>query len=87
MSEETENLVLQQLRVLRNDIVSMRSELRTSTDELRARVGRLEHEVAHSTASTSHQYAELSTRMDIVNATLTRISRRLEIGGPIARPT
>jgi hypothetical protein len=45
MAENTENLVLEHLRAIRNDITAFRSETRAEMNNVKHRLGRIEEQI------------------------------------------
>lgn len=73
MNEKTESLVLEHLRHLRAGMDRVHDRL----DDLTARVGRLELNMAQGFARTEVALAEHSVRFDKVEKRLDRIEARL----------
>jgi hypothetical protein len=71
MSDEPADLIRNMLRAIRAEQAAQREKL----DEIIARLGRLEREVA----SLHSDYAGLSVRLDNLDRRVGRIERRLEL--------
>ncbi|HEY3911236.1 MAG TPA: hypothetical protein VGM07_15290 [Stellaceae bacterium] len=71
MPDETANLVLEHLRVMRAKLDDIAADI----TELKQRMGLLGGQVAHLFG----QYAILSNRVDRIDARLERIGRRLDL--------
>lgn len=74
---EPDNLVLQQLRAIRNDLTGPGTEVRAGFTAVEHRLGRLE-----ATASELHaNYAALSVRIDAVQADARILKTRYKTTG------
>jgi hypothetical protein len=75
MSDESENLVLNLLRAIRNDVIEIRADLQ----EVKHRFTTLESQVGNLVATERSHYAQVMLRMDRHDARLDRIERRLDL--------
>ena len=71
MADETANLILEDLRVIR----AKQDDMAAGLAELKQRMGLLEGQSAHLFG----QHAILSNRVDRIDARLERIERRLDL--------
>lgn len=82
MTENTENLVLEHLRGLRNDIVTFRSDMQSEFGEVKHRLTRLGSSVAslrgESVGVQEDVYRQQSV-IDSIKERLLRIEKRLEL--------
>ncbi len=75
MTDNVENLVLEQLKALRNEIKAQREELRQGFRDVSMRLASLEmHQSANTMDST-----RTSARMDEIIVRIERIESRLEL--------
>ena len=82
MTEPTENLVLEQLRGLRNQIEGMRTEMRSEFQDVKHRLGRLEIAITVSrrdNIGTQEDVYGQQTAIDRIKERIERIERRLEL--------
>ena len=75
MSDETDNLVIEHLRRLRNDITGFRHDTMERFDNLTARVASIEDQLAGIRADI----VRLDHRLDGVDKRVERIERRLTL--------
>jgi hypothetical protein len=75
MADDISNLVLEQLRALRNDVQTFRTEARERHEEVILRLGNLERDFASMKVDLAGQ----QVRLDRYEARLGRIERRLEL--------
>jgi uncharacterized coiled-coil protein SlyX len=75
MATEPENLVLEHLRLIRNDIRDFRQEVRGDLGDLKFRMTAVEQQVATLNGS----FAGQSLRIDRIEQRLDRIERRLNL--------
>ncbi len=82
MTADVENLVLEQLRLLRNDVQSFRVDLLAETADIKHRLSVVEAavlSVRRDTVSTDTELARHQAIMDRFAQRLERIERRLEL--------
>lgn len=82
MAADVENLVLEQLRLLRNEVQSFRADLLAETSDIKHRLSMLESavlSVRRDTVSTDTELARHQAVMDRFAQRLERIERRLEL--------
>ena len=82
MTESVENLVLEQLRGLRNQIEGMRTEMRSEFQDVKHRLGRLEIAITVSrrdNIGTQEDVYRQQEAMERMNARIERIEKRLEL--------
>lgn len=82
MTDSTENLVLEQLRGLRNQIEEMRTEMRSEFQDVKHRLGRLEIAITVSrrdNIGTQEDVYRQQAAMERMNARIERIEKRLEL--------
>lgn len=82
MTEPTENLVLEQLRGLRNQIEGMRTEMRSEFQDVKHRLGRLEIAITVSrrdNIGTQEDVYGQQAVIDRLKERLQRIEKRLEL--------
>jgi tetrahydromethanopterin S-methyltransferase subunit G len=80
--ENVENLVPEQLRVLRNDILAFRSENQSEFSEIKHRLTRVESSIASmrgENVGTQEDVYRQQSVIDSIKERLQRIERRLEI--------
>lgn len=75
MTDNTENLIIEHLRLLRNEVQTIRTEMNNGFADLKKRVNSVEEYAAliHSDIATIHQ------RLDHHEQRLDRIEKRLEL--------
>jgi tetrahydromethanopterin S-methyltransferase subunit G len=81
-SDKVENLVLEQLRALRNEILAFRSENQSEFSELKHRLNRVESNLASmrgDNVGTQEDVYRQQNVIDAIKERLQRIERRLEI--------
>lgn len=82
MSDNVDNLVLEQLRALRNDILSFRAESQSDMSEIKHRLSRVESGIAGmrgESAGTQEDVYRQQAIIDTIKERLQRIEKRLEI--------
>ena len=82
MSENIEYLILEQFRVLRNQIEGLQTEMRQEFSDVKHRINRLESAVAgirRDEAGTSEDIARQQASLDRIKERIDRNERRLEI--------
>ena len=75
MTDEIENLVLEQLRLLRNEIQSLRREVRDDIADLKFRFGNVERLML----SQQSELVRHNAKFDEIDEKLRIVQRRLEI--------
>lgn len=84
MSENVENLVLEQLRALRSEILAFRSENQSEFSEIKHRLTRVESSIASmrgENVGTQEDVYRQQSVIDQIKERLQRIEKRLEIAG------
>ncbi|HEX7324458.1 MAG TPA: hypothetical protein VF292_03775 [Rhodanobacteraceae bacterium] len=84
MTDNTENLVIEMLKVMRNETATFRAEVRERLDEITTRLGYLERavdRVSSFATDTSGRLSESQVTMDRLTKRIERIERRLELQG------
>lgn len=84
MTDNTENLVLEMLKAMRNEATTFRTEVRERLDEITTRLGYLERavdRVGSFITDTSGRLSESQVAMDRLIKRVERIERRLELQG------
>ncbi|NNM80456.1 MAG: hypothetical protein HKM01_08390 [Gallionella sp.] len=79
---ETDNLVLEQLRALRNEILAFRSENQSEFSEIKHRLTRVESSIASmrgENVGTQEDVYRQQGVIDQIKERLQRIEKRLEI--------
>jgi len=82
MAENTENRILEHLRNLRNDVLTLRAEMHEGFNDLKLRVSSLEEHTAglrRDLALIHGDIANIHQRLDHHEKRLERIERRLEL--------
>lgn len=82
MSDNVDNLVLEQLRALRNEILAFRSENQSEFSELKHRLTRVESSIASmrgENVGTQEDVYRQQGVIDSIKERLQRIEKRLEI--------
>ena len=82
MSDNVENLVLEQLRAIRNDIAAFRNENQSEFSEMKHRLNRVESSIAHmrgDNVGTQEDVYRQQGVIDTIKERLQRIEKRLEI--------
>ncbi len=82
MAENTENLILEHLRNLRNDVLTLRAEMHEGFNDLKLRVSSIEEHTAglrRDLALIHGDIANIHQRLDHHEKPLERIERRLEL--------
>lgn len=82
MNDNVENLVLEQLRALRGDILNFRAESQSDMSEIKHRLSRVESGIASmrgENAGTQEDVYRQQTVIDAIKERLQRIEKRLEI--------
>jgi hypothetical protein len=82
MPENVDNLILEQLRLVRSDVASMRAETRDSLSDVKARLTTVEGLVAgarRDQALTQEDLYRQQAVIDRITDRLDRIERRLEL--------
>lgn len=82
MSDNVENLVLEQLRAIRADILTMRNESQNEFSEIKHRLSRVESGIAGirgDNAGTQEDVYRQQGVIDSIKERLQRIEKRLEI--------
>lgn len=82
MSDNIENLVLEQLRALRNDIAAFRAENQSEFSEMKHRLNRVESSIAHmrgESVGTQEDVYRQQSVIDTIKERLQRIEKRLEL--------
>lgn len=82
MSENVDNLVLEQLRALRNEILAFRSENQSEFSEIKHRLTRVESSIASmrgENVGTQEDVYRQQGVIDSIKERLQRIEKRLEI--------
>lgn len=82
--EDAENLVLEQLRALRNEILAFRSENQSEFSEIKHRLTRVESSIASmrgENVGTQEDVYRQQGVIDSIKERLQRIEKRLEIAG------
>lgn len=82
MSENVENLVLEQLKALRSDILTFRSESQSDFNEIKHRLSRVESGIANmrgENAGTQEDVYRQQSVIDSIKERLQRIEKRLEL--------
>lgn len=80
--ENVENLVLEQLRALRNEILAFRSENQGEFSEIKHRLTRVESSIAHmrgESVGTQEDVYRQQGVIDSIKERLQRIEKRLEL--------
>jgi len=83
MTENVENLVLENLRSLRNEILAFRSENQSEFGEIKHRLTRVESSLASmrgENAGTQEDVYRQQGVIDAIKERLQRIEKRLELG-------
>jgi chromosome segregation ATPase len=75
MSEQTENLVLELLKTLRNKLRTAKADIQADLRDIKARLASLEHHQAGHYLDVNRQ----STRLDDLDRRVERIEQRLEL--------
>lgn len=75
MTDQTENIIIEHLKALRNEIKEFRQEARTEFETLKLRINSVERGVA----GMHDDNAILHTRIDTVDAHINKIEKRLEL--------
>ncbi|TAJ77050.1 MAG: hypothetical protein EPO42_11050 [Gallionellaceae bacterium] len=82
MSDNVENLVLEQLKALRSEILTFRSENQSEFSEIKHRLSRVESGIAGmrgENAGTQEDVYRQQAVIDTIKERLQRIERRLEL--------
>jgi uncharacterized protein involved in exopolysaccharide biosynthesis len=82
ITDNIENLILEQLRGLRSQIAWMQSEMRTEFSDVKHRINRLESAAAgirRDEAGTAEDIARQQATIDRIKERLDGIERRLEL--------
>ena len=82
MSENIENLILEHLRVLRNEMASMRTEMHEEFRDVKLRLGSIESALVSVRRDAADQMGDVvrqQLRIDQLVERLERIERRLEL--------
>ena len=82
MSENIENLILEHLRMLRNDVAGMRTEMHEEFRDVKLRLGSVESAVVSVRRDAADQMGDAvrqQLRIDQLAERLERIERRLEL--------
>lgn len=82
MSDNIDNLVLEQLRILRNEILAFRSENQSEFSEIKHRLTRVESSIASmrgENVGTQEDVYRQQSVIDQIKERLQRIEKRLEI--------
>jgi tetrahydromethanopterin S-methyltransferase subunit G len=82
MSDNVENLVLEQLRAIRNDIQASRDENRAEFSEIKHRLSRVESSLAHMRGEhvgTQEDVYRQQSVIDTIKERLQRIEKRLDL--------
>jgi len=82
MTDNIENLILEQLRGLRSQIEGMRTEMRSEFQDVKHRLGRLEIAITVSrrdNISTQEDVYRQQAAMERMNTRIERIEKRLEL--------
>lgn len=82
MGEQVENLVLEQLRALRNEILAFRSENQSEFSEIKHRLTRVESNIASmrgENIGTQEDVYRQQSVIDQIKERLQRIEKRLEL--------
>jgi len=84
MSESIDNLILEHLRMLRNEVAGLRSEMHDEFRDVKLRLGSVETAVVAIRRDTADQMGDAvrqQLRIDQLADRLDRIERRLELTG------
>ena len=82
MTENIEHLILEQFRVIRNQIEGLQTEMRNEFGDVKHRINRLESAVAgirRDEAGTAEDIARQQSTIDRLKERIDRIERRLEL--------
>lgn len=82
MSENVDNLILEQLRTLRNEMLAFRSENQSEFSEIKHRLTRVESSIASmrgENVGTQEDVYRQQGVIDQIKERLQRIEKRLEI--------
>lgn len=82
MSENIENLVLEQLSALRSEIIAFRAENQSEFSEIKHRLSRVESGIANmrgENAGTQEDVYRQQSVIDSIKERLQRIEKRLEL--------
>jgi len=82
MNDNIDNLILEQLRQLRNDIASLRTEMHDEFRDVKLRLGSVESAVVAVRRDAADQMGDVvrqQLRIDQLAERLERIERRLEL--------
>lgn len=82
MSDNVENMVLEQLRALRNDIATFRAENQSEFSEMKHRLNRVESSLAHMRGENIGTQEDVYRQQGVIDAIkerLQKIEKRLEI--------
>lgn len=82
MGENVENMVLEQLRALRSEIIAFRAENQSEFSEIKHRLSRVESGIASmrgENAGTQEDVYRQQSVIDSIKERLQRIEKRLEL--------
>jgi ribosomal protein L29 len=82
MADNSEHLVLEQFRALRNQISAMQTEMHSEFSDVKHRISRVETAIAgirRDEAGTAEDIARQQISIDQLNERIVRIERRLEL--------
>ena len=82
MSESIDNLILEHLRMLRNEVAGMRAEMHEEFRDVKLRLGSVETAVVSMRRDSTEQMGDVvrqQLRIDQLTDRLERIERRLEL--------
>ena len=82
MSENVDNLVLEHLRLLRNELATLRTEMHEEFRDVKLRLGSVESVVVSLRRDAADQMSDVvrqQLRIDQLAERLERIERRLEL--------
>lgn len=82
MTENIENIVIEQLKALRNDIKTLREEMHQEFADVKHRLSTIERGIAsvrHENADGFESYVRQQVSIDRITERIERIERRLEL--------
>ena len=82
MSDNVENLIIEQLSVLRSEIQTMRTEMHTEFKDVKLRISSIENamvSIKHDSADIRGDYVRQQISIDNIVERIQRIEKRLEL--------